>query len=654
MPPRAEDFNSQLTPDAADFLQSVAAENQQKELQQQRIANLDGLLAHCRSWFDQAKSWRSSTYETDWAMWRRHADGVYDPKLAAKKADWQSKAFVDLTPSHRENIHASLYRLMFGSGNPLEVKARVGGDQDQAQNIKDLILREMEKSDLERVYDSAAEDSSTYGSGFLRYWHETKTEDRAIRKQVIDVDQNNQPFVAGVVTEVTPVVTYRGVRVRHIPIYDVFPDPKSLEIDDGPIAYRYMLTYQDILKGIEAGVYLPENAEIYATMESDETDSIEEQRQEQDRTEADVNPTRTQYGRTWRFVEKFAMLPKKWVYVQGEEIDDPEKLVPARVIFSDHSILAVEQNQDYEGKAPLARLDYFHVNGRFFGRGIPEMLKHPQLIINEIVNQRLDEGNLVLNQDMAVVEKALVDPKDLTHGGPGKHIRIDQKAIGPNGDVRQVISPIERGDIRSKAGFNEVYEWERIAQERTSANRATLGTHGQVRDANATLGGQQLLKQAASEKFAYIAATQEHSFWKRIFYEYYKLIYQNIEPEDILNALGQERLANFQLQTPEQVAMSYRFEPQGIFESESKFAIQLGVQNLTAMWGNFPWFDEHGAFALHTRALGVDTDAVKLTPEETYEKVLAQGMAQQMNMPPSPAETPLKAQQEQAEQKEKK
>jgi hypothetical protein len=82
---------------------------------------------------------------------------------------------------------------------------------------------------------------------------------------------------------------------------------------------------------------------------------------------------------------------------------------------------------------------------------------------------------------------------------------MDQKKLGPNGDVRNAILPLERPDVKINAGFTEVHEWERMAQERSGANKTVLGNGDNMSGANRTLGGQQILKKTAGEKFACIA-----------------------------------------------------------------------------------------------------------------------------------------------------
>jgi hypothetical protein len=263
------------------------------------------------------------------------------------------------------------------------------------------------------------------------------------------------------------------------------------------------------------------------------------------------------------------------------------------------------------------------------------MLRHAQGVVNEVVNQRLDEGNLALNPMIVAIEKAVLNPKDLTEGGPGVVVRLDNNKLGPNGDVKNAVSVFERPDVKRGAGFTEIYEWERIAQERTSANRATLGTSGQVHDANGTLGGQELLLQQAGEKFAYIAMVQEANWLHEVFRKVWKLVYANMEPQDAVEVLGQERAQTFQMMTPEEVEANYSYVPQGIVQQKAKGQALATMQMMYQQFQGAPWIDQLNYFKKEARIGGLDPKTLIVPEAEAMEIVakaqqMAQGMAVQM------------------------
>lgn len=608
-----------------------------------RIGARAELLNWCWQWYTASRTWRKQSWEDNWLEWQRNADGRYDPRLAAKKKDWQAKAFVDMTPSHREVIHAELFRLVAGSRPVLDVEARPGGNKIQADNIRDMILRELEKSRFEVEYNSILEDRTTYGSAFSQCWFETKYGTRAARVPIQEPLNNpaalwrsmqGQRQTVGYQTQLQQTLQYRGVRLRHIPIWDFFPDPKSLKMRDGrPQLFRTRIGLQQILDQVKAGEFMPEAAALMLQSASNETLPPDKSLLQMERSISDVAPRREGNQKDWEAYEMYARVPAKWVYPCLKNplpIQDAEQLVAARIIFSQQTIYSVSLNETYDGEPPFYKDDYFPVANQFYGRGIPEMLKNPQMVVNEVVNQRLDEGNIALQQGFAVVEKAVVNTEDMMSGGPGLIIRLDAKKMGPNGDVRNAIMPLERPDIKINAGFTEVHEWERMAEMRTSANRVVVGDASHLQGANRTLGGQQLLKQTAGEKFAFIQMLSEFRFMYDIFRAYWQLIYANLTPQDVVDALGPVRAQSFQLMSPEQIETQYKFEPKGIFERESKATRQARLAALRDQFKGAPWLDDMANFDAQAESFQISPDTLKVPQAEM---IASQMRAQQMAQP---------------------
>jgi hypothetical protein len=626
----------------ADLLQQQFDEaKRQADMEANRVAMMSDLLAHCTSWLNSARNWRLQSYESKWHEYQRDADAIYDPTLKAKKEKWQSTAFIPIIPAHRGTIKARLYKMIVGARPMLEVKARftLPPEMDQSENVRDFILREMEKSRFEVGYESVLDDKTTFGSGFCRVRFENLTEERPVRVPdygkvdplaiQMAIDQGQLPAqMVGYKEELQPVTIYRGIKFEPLSIWDVFPDPGALDVKGNPIAYRFDYTYGDIIKGVEEGYFNPESAEDLKGGDRDTPTPPEKLMVDSDREIAPEVVNRTEYGRKIECFEFYARLPKKWVLINGQQIDNPEKLVPARVLFvPGKTVLAVEFNDSYDGEPPIYKDDYEIVAGQFYGRGIPEMLKDIQDVINESVNQRLDSNSITLNPKFAVIDKALVDRKDLDPGPAA--IRLNSKYVT---DVRQGFQQVDYKGI-DKAAYIDPQEMERYAQEITSANRQTLGTAGQVHDQNETLGGMRLLAESAGERFAYLGMRSEFSFFYQIFRAYWMQIYKNIQPEDVERTLGPQRAQAFQLLTPEQIEQDYIYQPQGIFEMQNKNALQGRLQSIIQMFGGLPWFNMEAAFDKVVKTVDLEPGELKLTPDELYEKLMAEGMMQMNSMP---------------------
>ena len=606
-----------------------------------RTAMLKELLDFGNGFISRSAEWRRS-FEDEWRRWQRNADAIYDPDLDKKKADWQSRAVWPITASHIENAQAQLFKNEVGPRPPFQVKARKGavprGMPDQAENIQDLVIREREKSGYEVERNKVIADKCVYGSGFARVRFENRTDDRRIKVPDLEpmsvMDPGSimrhmagQARVVGYHDEIQNVVVYRGMRIEHISIWDLFPDPKSLQVQGSPIAYRYDTTWGEIVDGMTKGYYLPE-ASVLSTLASQEDTPNDKRLVQSDRQIQESMMRRPDRAKIVRCYELFARLPKKWVLINGEPIDDPDSLIPAVVRFHERGVVSVELNDAYDGEPQIFKDDYMPVPGRFYGRGPAEMLKDVQLVSTETVCQRLDAGSQSLRNKYAVMEKFLVDTKDLEENRIAVRIRPPQ---GSNiDDVNKVFRRLDMGGVANTA-FIEPQEWERAAQERTSITRATLGTSGQVKDANQTLGGQEMLKQATGDKMAYIGMLSEFDFQAKVFHAYWRLIYLNYTPEDYALALGPERAATFQPMMPEQVAQDYQYYPMGIYTMENKALRQARLQQIDATFGMMPYFNRLEALRAMLQSADEDPDNF-IMPEAEGIQIMAkaQQMAAQM------------------------
>lgn len=623
-----------------------------------RAAMLEELLEWCNNFQKAAAAWRKSSWEGKWERWQRNSDSVYDPAIAAKKEEWQSKAYWPLTASHRENAQAQLFRTELGPKPPLDYKPRIERPDpgpnfdpnvplpepvDQGALIRDLVLYEREKARYPIARNLQIEDKTTYGSGFMRRRFEERLEPRKVKvpqyEQISLSDpgsvmraMSGQRQIIGYKDEVQEVITYRGVRLEWISIWDVFPDPKALQIPGNPISVRYSTTLGEIKRGIDLGYYIPECWDKLKDIASKESNPEDKEAVAAERRIAEGNVIRTKYGTKAECYEIEARLPKKWVLINGEDIDDPEALVPAVIRFHPMSVISVAISEAYDGEPMIDKDDYMPVAGQFYGRGVPEMLKDVQMVSTEVINQRLDAGSKALKDVTAVIEKAVFDPKDFEENR--SVVRVKPPGGMALTDVKQVIGRLDKATV-DRSAFIESAECERMAQERTSITRATLGTAAQVNDSNQTLGGQEIQQGVTEDKMSFLGMLSEFDFVEKSCHGIWALIYQNYNPEDYVMALGEERAAQLTLMSPEQVAQNYRLVPKGIFEAENKQKRDMVLGAMDQQYGMEPWFDRLGVAKARLASAGVDEGSAILPQAQAIQitskaQMMAQGMAQQM------------------------
>ena len=635
--PVAPDMSGQMSEAPLEFGTSAEPAPQAPEIVLDRDEMLRELLDWASNFVDKSAEWRKASFEDNWRKFQMNADSTYDPAISAKKEGWQGRAVWPITASHRENAQAALFKTEMGPNPPLEYKSRTQAAPpqmpgmppvvDQGQLIRDLVLWEREKAQYPTGRNNVLEDKTTYGSGFMRARFETKTEPRKIKvPQYAPLDTNDQMAmmaamdgqrqVVGYSDEIQEVVVYRGVRLEHISIWDIFPDPKALQIKGHPIAHRYNTTFGEVSEGVELGYYLPECIDKLKTRESDEETPSDKQPVESDRLITPGKIKRTEYGKNIECFEIEARLPKKWVLINGEPIDDPERLIPAVVrIKKGVAVISTAPSESYDGEPMIYKDDYFPVAGQFYGRGIPEMLKDVHLVATETINQRLDSGSIGLMQKFAVMEKYLVDPKDIEEDR--RAIRLRVPTGGTIDDVRKVFSRIDMGSP-DKSAFIEPQEWERIGESRTSITKTTQGIED---NSDTTLGAQKIQMGVTGGKMAYLGMLSEYDFQAKISHAIWALIYQNYNPEDYAMALGPEKAQQLQLMSPEQVAQNFRMVPKGIFESENKAKRQAQIGALTQQFAPFPWFNMVGSAKAQIAAADED-EATFILPEADAMQIM--------------------------------
>ena len=603
------------------------------------------MLAEAHSWgldfIKRSRAWREASYEPNWRRWARNADSNYDPALAEKKESWQSKVVWPMTAAHRENAMAEQFRTEVGPRPPFEVKAREGivppeeiaPGADQSKNIKDLVSRERDKAEYETGRNSVIDDKSRYGSGFAQIYFETVIEDRLTQEPIYEPVQMpwsdggaslgrslaGQAQVIGYKPVVKPQVIYRGARFRHVSIWDVFPDPMALRVEGHPIGLRYRTTYEKILDGAKPqadgapGFVLPEAVEALKAVPSQESIPSDQQGIQADRGIAEGRIERPDYAREFECYEIQARLPKKWVLINGEDIDDPEALMPAVLRIHDTCTISIYPSDSYDGEPDLYKDDYMPVAGQFYGMGVPEMLKDAQDVATETICQRLDAGAISLKKVFAVIEKGIVDPKDFNNISNGGVIRLKAKDGLTN--IDQLFKAVDLGTT-DRAAFIEPQEWERIGEARTSITKTTQGTE---ENTDTTLGAQKIQQAVTGGKMAYLGMLSEFGAQRKYFNAFLKLIYQNYQPEDYAMALGPQRAATIQPMSPEQFALAYSYTPLGIFEMEKKGARQAGLANWASQFAPYPWANIVENAREQARAMDIEPDRLILPEADAMQ-----------------------------------
>jgi hypothetical protein len=236
---------------------------------------------------------------------------------------------------------------------------------------------------------------------------------------------------------------------------------------------------------------------------------------------------------------------------------------------------------------PFLKIDYVRT-GQTYGKGVAQAIDGLQEELNEITNQRMDNVSLILNKMIAVIEKYLVDADVVSQ--PGGMIRFRGNS---DTDINKIFKTIEFGDV-TNSSYKETFEKEREIQEVSAANRVTTGGAGLVNDQNSTLGGMELLRQAAYDRFTIYAYLIGKTVIQKAAKMLMSLSYQNRTPESRRRILGAQPIeilpgqivpkhAAFKLLPPHEIELDYDFVFTDIFSEENKMAESTQLANFAQL-----------------------------------------------------------------------
>lgn len=607
------------------------------------------LLTYVQDFYKKSWTWRADRMHARWDRCDRNFHGIYDPYLVAKKESWQSTMFIDITFQNVLIIVSQIFKTMMAPNPPIQTEAGPAGDELQARLIQEVVDYQLRKANFAIAFWDALMEAVKYGSGFVKFYWD-KVEDVRLRRQPVqqtpmEVLQQApdeaimgqapmpQPGITGFQMQPTTVLLKNHLCAKYVHIRDIFPDPNTTSWDCG--IHRDKVSYGYILDYIQKGQFFDVRDELQDLTEGEKFEiDITGIKQERGYFETNREKPRNEKKHTiWELTNK---LPMKWIKFDMPDGDEAEQLVPAKVMIgSGVAILSSEVNAQFDGEWSVMKFDYMRT-GETYGKGIPELLFDDQDEINESGNLGIDNMNLIINKMIAVIETALVNPDQDIVSRPGGELRFKASVE----DIRKVFMPIEFPDL-AHSFFEHRFNIERMVQEKTGANRVTLGSSGVVKDSNQTLGGMELLKQMFNERVAALGMVMESDFFLRSAERIYGLIYQNTTHDDLRPILGEEpveigtmpappppppppgmpplpqagpqpllvpRYMAFAYPPPEEVANAYRFKPAGIFSLENKVIKAAQFMDWYKTFAGIANPIESAKYSAHILGLGDETD----------------------------------------------
>ena len=256
--------------------------------------------------------------------------------------------------------------------------------------------------------------------------------------------------------------TYNNPDWVFIPIEDFIYHPRAIDIASSPyVAHRFRRDYDELLKSQDAGIYA--NVDKINPMSGDDSSSIISAHGES--LLKDVQMMEEGYENVPQESED-SLEEVELIEFHGKyDIDNDGRMEDIVATFSPRQnvLLSVRESDLLHGKKPFAEIKMFPVPGRFESQGVPEIITDLQQELNDIHNQRIDNGTITNAVMFWYDPNSDVDP-EIHRPGPGMGF-----PAGPN-----QIGILQTGDVKFSS-FREEELVRRLIQDRIGVSDFAIG-----------------------------------------------------------------------------------------------------------------------------------------------------------------------------------
>jgi hypothetical protein len=526
-------------------------------------------LVNQNQW-DSEQYLRTSNYFDEWKAWNDQYRSIPDKK----PYNWMSNNFVPMTQSKVEAAVSNLIGVLLSMNPPFQIKPKESGDVDQARIMQCLLQYQLEESGFYKVFQEFLRSICIYGTAVGKVVWDTKfqsvTEWTPKTEPILSIFgmQLGQRFL-GNFPEVKEKKIYGYPRFIPCNLIDIFPDPASIDVQDGWIIHRTFRSKDYLLKMHEAypDIY---TKEVLLIEESDTTEKKEADGETYSSIGRDSEPLVKREPNEGK-IELF----ERWGLAE-QKVDGKTELVPSCITVANGKYLIRNTaNPFWHQLNPFVKGTYIPAENSFYGIGIPEILEGLQNNLNEIFNQRNDNISFALNKPVTIKKGAGINAKKMTLK-PGGVFTTDE-------DIDSSIRFMDIADYTGNS-FRHLADIERWSQEASGVTNLTMGIADPSQ--NDTASGMAMLQRASGERFMGIARNLENTVFKEILKFYYQLDYQFLEEDEEVRIVG-EYGQGWTKVSPEVVRRNYDIIPAGVFTSENKGQKSLRlIQFLNIMKGN--------------------------------------------------------------------
>jgi hypothetical protein len=572
--------------------------------------------------FNESQSFlQSSGYTSEWTSW----ENAYRSVPKGGKEPWMYNIHTGATYSQVQAAHSQLMSLFFATNPNFDVKPREKGDNDQAMLTKRLISYQMDEARFKFEYGMFLKNLCIFGTSIGKeFWDrrfDLRTEWTAQFEQGTDITGNPlEPQFAGVKPQQNKVLAFDGPRFINCNLNDIFPDPTSIEIQDGWVIHRTNRTI-DYLRQMHETYPDIYNEEVLKLVDADGTNINQARSDLGSATNRLITPPVTRPEGT-----SSIELLERW----GMDIDPADGKLKPRVetLAAGKYLVRSTNNPDWAGQNPFIKGTYIPIANDFYGIGIPELLEDLQNAQNEVINQRMDNISFAINRMGAFKKGSGIKLKNLK-SEPGLMVGVEE----------EIDSCIKFFDmpLYTRDSFAQAAEIGRLMQEKTGVTSLTLGMGGPSQNSTAT--GMAQLSQASGQIFLTIAKMIEFGSFTEAIKQFYQLDYQYITDEQLIGVLGQDGAMEWLKISPDAIRKNYDFVPSGIFSMENKSQKSLRLIQFKNITKDDPTIKQHVINKKIYEAMEIGDDSTEIMLKESEQEMLikmagmmAEKMVEQMQM----------------------
>lgn len=510
-----------------------------------------------------------------WESWRRPYDNLwneiyrlYMSVIQNFKTPTRSKIFIPVVFQAIEAALPKLLNVLVAQRDWFEVMPDDYTQQEKADNIKKLILYQLDRARFFVKFVDFLKQLLLYGTSYLYIYWKVKRDwvwtREPIRKDVSFLGVKLGSRITGWKETKAYEVLERRPEIEVLDILDVYPDPVAQTTDDGhAIWVRSWIDARDLQELGEGQYPMYENTDN-PQVTGGHVASFSQTRQVRYGARAVTNPV----------IEEKNMVELLSRWGKWDLDNDGRKEQTLIVIANRRVLLKAGPNPFYHQRPPIIKAGLFPVPLEWFALGLVEPVVPLQHELNTVRRQRLDNINMILNRMWKVNTLADVDLDTLISTPDGVVLTDDMNAV----------EALETPDV-TQSSYNDAALIQSDI-ENVTAPRSIQGTPESGRLGRTARGAQLIISQAL-EKFGTAARLIEEITLKDMLKMWHQLNDQFIDDDETLR---NPRLYGGVFDptiTVEDVRTDVRFRLTGSSELIDK---EAKINQLTAFLGIFKTF----------------------------------------------------------------